>query len=209
MNYIYDTYLNFNKVFYDFYEWNHTDKIIHIRKIPIIKIATQDFYNIKNNEIKITKEFLNKINNKAEPFNKSKELNYSAIFSDGKDIAAIKFNKNGLNYMKSALYIDEQEEIISIIKKQKEYKIKYKILKRHKNIFKTRFELENQKYILKELNKIYIKNDYQKINYICLECFRKKEKNINEAIKKIKKEIIKENDNFHKIFNIFKTINQK
>ncbi|MBR3199301.1 MAG: hypothetical protein IKG27_04735 [Bacilli bacterium] len=208
MNYIYDIYLNFNNSFYDFYEWNKRDKIIHIRKIPTIKVSKKDFYNIKYNKIKISKDFLKTIHNKTEQFNNNK-IKYCTIISDEKDIIAIKFDKNGINHMKSSLYIDEKEEIINIIKKQKEYKIKYNILKKFKNNFKTRFEIENEKYILNELNKIYLNKDYQKINYICLECFRKKEKNINEAIKKIKKEITKETDNFYKIFNIFKSINQK
>ena len=33
MNYIYDIYLNLNKNLYDFYEWNKSDNIIHIKKI--------------------------------------------------------------------------------------------------------------------------------------------------------------------------------
>lgn len=42
MNYIYNIHLNFNKMYFDFYEWNDNDEIIHIKKflsfvrIPIL-----------------------------------------------------------------------------------------------------------------------------------------------------------------------------
>ena len=48
MNYIYDIILNFQERIYDFYEWNKTDVITHIRKIPVFKISSKDLYNIEN-----------------------------------------------------------------------------------------------------------------------------------------------------------------
>ena len=48
MNYIYDIILNFQERIYDFYEWNKTDVITHIRKIPVFKISSKDLYNIGN-----------------------------------------------------------------------------------------------------------------------------------------------------------------
>ena len=65
MNYIYDILLNFKEEYYDFYDWNKNDNIVHIRKIPILKIDTIDLYNIKNNKIKIELKFLEKIRNKT------------------------------------------------------------------------------------------------------------------------------------------------
>ena len=212
MNYIYDVLLNFNEKFYDFYEWNTNDRIIHIRKIPTFKIQTNQLYEIKNNIIQINKQFLKNINNKTEKFNNGGilKIKYTALFSDGKDVLAVKFNKNGINYMKSDLAIDEQDEIIDIIKFQKEITLEYKTIKKQNNkFFKTRFEIENENYILNELSKIYNKKEIEKLNYIYLECFGKIEPNINKALNKIKKEIIKGNDNFYKIFNIFKINNQK
>ena len=38
MNYIYDIYLNFNKELYDFFDWNKSDKLTHIKMIPIFKV---------------------------------------------------------------------------------------------------------------------------------------------------------------------------
>ena len=58
MNYIYDVILNFQKEYYDFYEWNKNDNIYHMRKIPIIKINNKQFFEIKNNTIRFDEETL-------------------------------------------------------------------------------------------------------------------------------------------------------
>ena len=62
MNYIYDILINLQKNLYDFYEWNLSDDIMHVRKIPLIKIKTCDLLSIKNNVIKLDVETLKMIN---------------------------------------------------------------------------------------------------------------------------------------------------
>ena len=39
MTYIYDILLNFKDELIEFYDWNKNDNIIHIRKIPLLKIT--------------------------------------------------------------------------------------------------------------------------------------------------------------------------
>ncbi|MBR2840283.1 MAG: hypothetical protein IKF01_00255 [Bacilli bacterium] len=212
MNYIYDVILNFNRFFYDFYEWNDSDKIVHIRKIPSFKVSSDDLCSLKYNNIKIDDILYNKIFNKTETFRKKdvKGIMCSCIFSDGKDIIAISFDSRKVNYLKSSLGVDESDEIMDIVKYQKEIKLPYKVIDKKKLYsFKTRFEIENEIFMKNELDKIYNNHDYKKLNYICLECFGKTDKNFDRAISTIKKEIIKGNDNFYKIFKIFKMTEQK
>lgn len=215
MNYIYDVILNFQKEYYDFYEWNKNDNIYHMRKIPIIKINNKQFFEIKNNTIRFDEETLKLFNTKnilAERFKKNSisKIRNTIILGDEYEALAIKLNKNGLINFKSALLPDEQDDVIEILKFQKEFKLNYQIIHNQKtNNFKTRFELENEKFIMNELNKIYNEKNIQKLNYLCLECFNKPEKNINEAYKNLKKEIKKANSNFQKIYEIFKISKQK
>lgn len=195
MNYIYDIYLNFKKNYIEFYEWNKNDKIKHFKKISTLKISSKNLYNYKNNIIQI----------KDNKIIKEKII----IFSDSKDAVAILFDKNGINKMKSDLKIEDKEEIINIIETQKEKKINYKLLHKNNNIiFNTRFEIENKRKLLKKINIIFSNKELDKIKYIYMECFNKEEKNINKMINEIKKEIIKQNDNFYKIYDIFKIIKQ-
>ena len=196
MKYIYDLELNLKKKYYDFYEWEKNDNITHIKKIPSYKITDKDIYNLKYNYVKINKDFFQ--NN-----------NSISLFSNGQSVIAIKFDKEGYNKLKSDVNIEDQEEIINLINKQKTTKIKYKIIKKEKLEFKTRLEIENKNKLLKKITEIYNKKEYDKINYIYLECFNNSNNPIEKKILKIKKEIIKGNDNFYKISDIFKLIAQK
>ena len=60
MNYVYDIYLNFNNELYDFFDWNKNDKLTHIESIPIIKTNEEIIKQLITNDIKISKEILNK-----------------------------------------------------------------------------------------------------------------------------------------------------
>lgn len=193
MIYINNILLNFQREYYEFYEWNSSDKIKQYKNLPIIKTTSKDLQNIKNNTILLDKKELDK-------------KNY--IFSDGNNIVAVKLDKNGFNKYKSSINIIDQERIINKIKNQKKIKINYKIIKKNNNSFNTRKELENKAKIINELNKSYQKKEYEKLKYIYFECFNKKEKNINLIIKKIKKEIINNSNNFNKIIDIINLTKQ-
>ena len=207
MNYIYDILLNFQKEYYEFYEWNKNDEIYHMRKIPIIKINDKQFEEIKNNKIKFSTSSLKYFSNKAEKFNKNNiiKIKYIAVFANNNETIAIKLNQNGYITHKSSLILEEQEEVLEILKFTNSITLNYQIIeKKKKEAFKTRFEIENEKFIIKEQNKIYKENNLNKLNYLYLECFNKTENNINIAYKKLKKEIYQANSNFHKIYNILK-----
>lgn len=210
MKYIYDLDLNFMKEFCDFYEWNKEDIITHINKIISFKIKDKDMLNIKNNNIQIDETFLKKIYKKTKIYYKNKTVvkNYIALFITNKDVIAASFNKDGYNIMKSDIQIERQEEIINKIKNQKTTYIKYKIISNNKPQFKTRLEKEIKTKLINQLTKIYLKKEYDKLSYIYLECFNKNNNYIKNKYLKIKKEIIKGDNNFHRIFNIFKLINQ-
>ena len=95
MNYIYDLLLNFNEKIYDFYDWNKTDNIRHIKKIPIFKISSSKMKIIKNNKIYFDKTFLDKIYKKTEEFTikKNRYINYACLFTDGLEVIGIKYDK--------------------------------------------------------------------------------------------------------------------
>lgn len=213
MNYIYDVILDFQKEYYDFYEWNKNDNIFHMRKIPILKINEKQFNEIKNNIVQFSKATTKLFNFKtAERFkqNNITKMKYTIIISTENQAMGIKINKNGIIQLKSSLLPDEQDDVIEIIKFQNEAKLEYKIIKNNKNNnFKTRFEIENENFIYNELDKVYEQKNIQKLNYIYLECFNKQEPNIDLAYKKLKSEISKTNENFKKIYNIFKMTKQK
>ena len=187
MNYIYDIFGNFFENYYDFYEWNKSDKIINIKKIPIIKINKLDYKILLNNKFKINKELLNNIKNKTLLWNNKKD-NYLLI-TNGNDIFNIKFNNQGISTLRSSLQIEDELDILSIIKKIKTKKINYKLLKKNKPIFKTRKSIIIENNIITNIKKLSPTKDINKINYIYYECFNKLEKNTKKALIKIIKNI--------------------
>lgn len=215
MNYIYDVILNFQKNYYDFYEWNKNDDIYHIRKIPILKISKKDFIEIKNNNIVFDKTSINFLENpkiQAEKFNQTgiTKIKRTIIIACENMAMAIKINKNGQIEYKSSLLPEENEDAIEIIKFQKETNLKYKIIKNNKpNTFQTRFELEHAYFINQELDKIYKEKNQKKLSFLYLECFNKNENNIDLTYKNLKKSITKSSDTLKKLYDIFIITKQK
>ena len=200
MNYIYDIYLNFNNIPYDFFEWNKNDNLIHLKKIPIYKVKTEVFNLMYSNNIKIDNVFLNGIRNKTEIWKRKKNITYCALFCTDYNALAIIFNKNGESIKKSNLYIDEEFEILESVKNIKTNKINFQVLKRNSQNLYTRSKLQKYRFIVEELKNI--KED--KLKYVYFECFNKysnKEKMFLEL-----KNINYKNKNFEKLYNILKLI---
>lgn len=211
MNYIYDVITNFNDNYYDFYEWNKKDKLIHFKKLPIIKIKKEDYNNILINEICINNNNLKQIKNKAEIWdNKNNINNYYVLITNGTDIIGLELNNKGIVTKRSSLLVDEELDILYTIRKLNTKEIKYEIIKKININFKTRNEIIKNQFIKNEINNLSLKKDINKINYIYYECFNKKEKNTKLALKNIlnnidKYEIQTKLDNF---FNLIKTTNK-
>ncbi len=189
MNYIYDLIINFFEENFDFYEWDKTDNYTHFKKIPIIKINKKDYKNIINNKIIINKQLLQNIKNKSEIYNdKSKNIHY-LLLTNGTDIIALKFNKDGVNIERSSLSVEDELDILIIAKKIKNTEINYKVINKINTIFKTRKEKEINEYLNKELNKLSTKKDTNKIKYLYYECFNEIENNSTIALNNLLKNI--------------------
>ena len=180
MNYIYDIYLNLNKVLYDFYDWNKNDKITHIKKIPIFIIKSSDLNNIITHNIKIDIRFLDKIKNKTETWSIKNKIDYCVLLSDFNDIIAIEFDKDGNSIKKSFLSIDEESEILEEIDTNKIYKINYKILGKSYINLKTRNQIIVDNFVNNELKNI----SGEKLKYVCIECLGNSKNSVDD-LKKI------------------------
>ncbi len=211
MNYVYDIILNFQKHFYDFYDWNTDDEITHIRKIPLFHITNKDFKNLKSSVCKFEPEFYEKIYNHTEKFKKINVtfINYVFLVSNGKEALALKLNKDGLCTHKSSLLLDEEEEIADIAEDLKIYNLNYKIIKKGELSFQTRAEKENLDNVANKLGYLYNHKEDEKLKFLYLECFDKTETDINKIFNILTNEIKTDSKNVEKIIDFFKIINQK
>ena len=201
MKFIYDVLLNFKDKYYDFYDWNKNDNIIHVRKIPLIKIEEKDIINLIKYKIKFNEEFIKNIEDKTEIFtNKGiKKLDYCCLFSDGNIVIAVEIKQN--KYKISSLLIDEELDALEDVFRQDTQDISYDIITKNDICLKTRKQIEKQKYVKKYLKKI---KDIDKIKYLYYECFDKKENNVDKIV--IELNSIDDEKIIDKIYKVLKLI---
>lgn len=190
MNYIYDIFLNYNKILYDVFEWNKDDKISHVRKIPVFLLSTNDLYNMINNRVVISKDLLTKLYRRTEVFASRgiQYLDYCFLATDRNDVVAFKMNKSGLITGYSRLLLEGEVEVIDYSRTLSLQTIDYKILEKNNlQKFKTRNEIYIKKFICEEIDKMLENKEFHKVKFLYLEFFNK-EVDINE-IKDIYQEL--------------------
>ena len=209
MNYIYDVIANFNQTPYDFFEWNKIDTITHLKKVPIIKVKTEVIYDLIYKKIKVSEELLKLIKNKTEFYSKA-DSNFIAIFTDTYINICIKF-KDGVNKYKSFLQIDEDEEVLDLSRRMEETNFTYQIFGiNYFPDFKTRKEIEIEKYVLNNIENLYNNDEIDKLKYIHYDCFGKVEEGKNKIYDKINLEIVNNNSILsNKIYDFFRLISSK
>ena len=214
MIYVYDILLNWNKdVVYDFFEWEKTDKLDHIKKIPLFKVKKGIISDILNFNVKIDENFINKIINHAEVYSSKRilKLLYTFLISDGETALAVKCDKYGNVLFKSKLILDEEEEILCICCRLSVVEFLYeKGSSTNNDIYLTRKETKIKKYLIEDLNNSYKNKNYEKIKYLYSEYFDKTindfEQAYNELISTLNVEV---NYKHNELYNLLQLIGNK
>lgn len=191
MNYVYDILLNFQDYAYEFYEWNIDDEITHIRKVPMVRISTEQLEKLNNYRCQITQSFMTKIENKSEEFtNRSVEkMMHLFLATDTKSITACLLNSKGIVVKKSKLLVDEEEEALIMSKNLPftSFEI-HKLRKQKPKEFETRHDQNMKKRLKQEIYKLNQQN-VEKLKYLYYECFNEKEENPKIIIQKFYTEL--------------------
>lgn len=209
MHYIYDTLLNWSDThIYEFYEWCATDDLEHVKRMPIIKVSHKTFYDLYNCDVVVDKNILDCIYQKTVLFkNKGGHtLDYGAVFTDGLKALAIEFNEQARSIFKSSLLLEEEDEVIELVRKRENTIIKYRIIKRNKKRrLMTRFEEETKVYLTNEFNKIYEEKNISKLKYLYSEWYNKKSDDFECMYNKLKDILKKEWTKKHiELYNLIK-----
>lgn len=203
MTYIFDIYLNFKNIPYDFYDWNKNDNIIHIKKTPIFIISIDTFNKLINYNIKLDNNIVKTIYRKSIQYDDNNRIT-CALFSDKNNIIALMFNENGICIKRSFLLIDEELEILNNIDDINLTELKFLTLDKFKYYSNTRKQIQIQEFINQELKKC----DKDRLKYIYLECFSTYENDIDKIIKKINK-IRKDKNNYKNLYYALKLTSTK
>ena len=199
MTYIYDVTLNFNETLYDFFEWNSSDTLTHVRKIPIFKVSNDIFIDILSNIVKISDTILNRIKDKTDVYGKKNKSFTACLIRNEDNIIALKFNDEGLSKYVSNIVVEEELDILEI-KVNTTKVFEYEIINPRKNLLTTRYDSINKTYIEKQLNSLNVKKDKEKIKYLYFEYFGKYITDEALALNKLKKEFNNNSSNKLKDF---------
>lgn len=196
MNYYYDIILNWNEnEAYEFYEWNDTDYLELIKKIPLIRIKHKIFLDLVSNKIKVSPEFLNMIQDKTLISGKNliNNITYAALLTDNKNVIAIEFDKEGNSISYSKLLIDDELNVLESTFNLKEYNLEYEILNKLHLNSNIRQENEAKKVISLEINNLYQKKDLSKLKYLYYEFKKEKSDDASYIYETLNQEL---NNNF-------------
>ena len=188
MNYIYDILLNFidSDRLIEFYEWSESDSFEHIKRIPIYRISSKVMQDICENKIKVSKDFLEEIENKTNLYKNKQNIKYATLFSDINKVIAFEFSADGTVISKSSLLLDEEEAVIDECSNINESNLTYTIIEPYNlNYFLTREELFKRNYLLKELDYISKVNDVDKLIFLYEEIFKTDKLSFEKKLKRL------------------------
>ena len=211
MIYIYDILLNLRQMDegLEFYEWKEDDLIEHIKKVPLFKVSKTLIEDLFTNKLQLDITILPKIRNKATCYfnGETKQIPYLVLLSDGRKCFAIELDNKGNTLYKSSLLLDEEEEVLEMTEELVELPIGYKKTKIKNNKDQlTRFEKDNQKFLLRELEKI--KDNKEEINYLYEEYFDNNLTSIDDKFNTLKDNVYIGSNNYIKELKSFFLINK-
>lgn len=207
MYYYYDILLNFqddNNLF-NFYEWEETDAIDFIKKIPLFKISNESFKELLQYRVQFDREFLESIKNKTILKNTKENLKNTFLISDSKDALALELDENGTVINRSRLLLSDEINLSEIMFTMKETKLEYKKLKKYEESTDIRQIEEIKKLINCEINTLYKSKNLNKLKYLYYEWFNKKNNDIDIIYKEMQLNLnSKYDENQKRIYDLIK-----
>lgn len=202
MIYIYDILVNLSNTLYEFYEWNKNDDIVHIKKMPLIRVDSKIINDLYNYNIRVDKDFLDMILYKTDKYD-FKKIKYLACFSDGKRCIVLEFNDKFEVKKRSKLLLDDEEEVNNYILKTDIYKLNYKKLdKINDKELLTRKECKIRDMLIKDIDKSYKDNDISKLEYLYYEYFDKKKVDIDVMYNELRNSFNNFNNKHLNLYNV-------
>lgn len=194
MSYIYDILANFNSCFFDFYDWNLDDDIVHIKKLPILKVDSSFLHSVKYGDVRVSSDLLDKIYKRSDFFKVSKnKFCYVCSLCDGCEAIIVRFDSKGCVIGRSSMLIDEENEVIDICDGLDKCSFDISVSSVSFDFFKTRHELFINSFILDQVKSM----DYDKISYLYFDCFDEYESDVKKILSRIIYEV---DNNFDSIY---------
>lgn len=193
MIYVYDILINFidSKRVYEVFEWNSSDNIEHIKRIPLFLVNYNLIDDILNKDVHVSKDFLEIIKSKTILYdNDNKQIKYACLLTEGNRVYAFEFNSEGSVEYKSSLLLDEEEEVIELSLQLDNYIIDYNVKSiTDYKLYLTRKGEQNRNYIIKDLKHTYDNKNYSKLKYLYNECFGEDKRSNKDKLERLIKSL--------------------
>lgn len=202
MNYIYDIVLNFQDKYYQFFEWNRSDKIKNITRLSVYHIEDEDLNNFIYNQITIDNDFLETIKQENKKY---KQL--MCLVSNTNQTVGLLFSKEGKLLKRSSLLFEEENEVNNFAKELPITKINYLENIPQKPNYNLRIEVEKKEALSTFITQT---KDILPLKYLYYEYFQKENDNYNE-IKSSLLNIIEEEwtPNKNKLYSLINLLEKK
>lgn len=206
MTFIYDVLLNFqdkNRLV-EFFEWEDNDMLEHVKRIPLLRIPSVDMDHFCFSDVKVDKEFLNRIKGKVLLYKRKKTTFYGCLFCDLNRVVAVEFSSSGEIIARSCLLLDEEDEVIESAKDLEVSSISYKVLKREGGCsFLTREEEFERHYLYREFVSLFEEKNVDKLTYLYEEIFGVDNLDFSHKYQRIIQDLeVGFDQRYHKLFDI-------
>ena len=201
MNYYYDLTLNFDmENLWEFYEWEESDLLSNVKKIPLFRVDFDTMKDFLMNHIKVDESFVGDIAHKTIFRDSSEDVYASFLMSDSKNSLAVMLNEEGVVIALSKVLIVDDNNINEYMYTMRETEIPYQILYTRRKRKQLRQEEKLKRFIQIELQTLLEEKNIQKLKYLYYEWFQKEEDSIDKMYDEMISHLSKPmNESFEKI----------
>ncbi len=190
MHYYYNFLINLDTCFWSYYEWEKTDNLIWIKKMPVVKISDRDIKKFLEYDISFSKDWVSSYLDKT--LIKSKRTKLSCIlFSSGKNSLVLEVNENGKVLSRSKLLMLDECDCNDFVSHLKSEWMEYELLDKLRYDDEFRKAIYEKHMIEVELNTLKETHNLSKCSYLYYEWFGVIESDMEKMLKNCYQELKK------------------
>lgn len=204
MQYYYDVLANLDTVYWKFYEWETTDSILAIKKIPLIRVSEKDLETMLEYNVEFDPNWIINYTKKTIIKNQ-KEKESCILFSSVKQNIILEITETGQVISRSLLLVEDEIECMEVALALEEEKIPFKKKEKLENFKEFRQAKKEKDMIQIELNTLKKTKNQKKCSYLYYEWFGELQEDLNKMLEKMERELKKDyTKQIHKIASLIK-----
>ena len=204
MQYYYDILANLDTVYWKFYEWEATDPILAIKKIPIVRVSEKDLETMIEYNVEFDPNWIINYTKKTVIKNQ-KEKESCILFSNIKQNIILEITETGEVISRSLLLVEDEIECMEVALTLEEEKIPLKKKEKLPNSKEFRQAKKEKDMIQIELNTLKETKNQKKCSYLYFEWFKELQEDLNKMLNKMESELKKDyTKQIHKIASLIK-----